>query len=71
MGYFANSTEGETYQADYCGRCVHSGKCAVLQAHWLYNYDECNKPDSILHLLIPLDAEGYNEECKMFFERSK
>lgn len=68
MGYFSNGTEGEMYEAEYCAKCDHNANddCAVLLAHLIYNYDECNKKDSILHLLIPRDKDGYNEKCKMF-----
>ena len=74
MGYFSNGTEGMDYEAKYCARCIHNQEeagCAVLLAHQLYNYDECNKPDSILHILIPRDARGYNEKCAMFIEAGK
>lgn len=71
MGYFSNGTAGEIYEAQYCSRCVHQklddGGCRVMLAHMLYNYDECNKPDSILHLLIPRDGIE-NKQCTMFHE---
>lgn len=74
MGYFSNGTEGLWYEETYCLRCVHSNQgdpdgpgCAVWLAHQLYNYDECNNEESILHLLIPLTKDGLsNEQCKMF-----
>ncbi|KKN60891.1 hypothetical protein LCGC14_0527620 [marine sediment metagenome] len=71
MGYFSNGEEGDRYDIEYCSKCVHApdiekGKdCAVLEAHSIYNYDECNNPDSILHILIPRDGI-YNEQCRMF-----
>lgn len=73
MGYFSNGTEGMDYEAHYCERCVHQGPedgpgCAVWLAHLLHNYDECNNPDSILHLLIPYE-DGHSGECKMFHEK--
>lgn len=75
MGYFPNGTEGEAYEAHYCAKCIHrdgpDGKsgCSVMLAHLLHNYDECNKPDSILHLLIPRVKDGIgNERCTMFIE---
>ena len=68
MGYFSNGTEGMEYEAKYCSDCLHYGNCAVLHAHELYNYDECNNENSILHLLIPRDKEGYNKKCKMYLE---
>jgi len=74
MGYFPNGTAGEEYEARYCARCQHEydaeGRgCAVWDAHLLHNYDECNKPDSILHLLIPRKGID-NERCLMFLERT-
>ncbi len=70
MGYFANGTEGELYEAQWCERCVHYGDsfgCEVLNLHMQFNYDECNKADSMLHKLIPRDGIT-NEKCRMFFE---
>ena len=71
MGYFSNGTEGMMYEEDFCSRCVHYGEdgvsCAVLEAHHLHNYDDCNKEDSILHILIPRKELG-NDVCKMFYE---
>jgi len=65
MGYFSNGTEGDMYEAEYCDHCVHSQgrECPVLLAHLLWNYDECNNKASILHKMIPRDAEGWNQQC--------
>jgi hypothetical protein len=74
MGYFSNGSAGMDYEARFCDRCVHqNGKdgksgCAVMLAHNLNNYKECNNEESILHLLIPRDSEGWNQECQMFLE---
>jgi hypothetical protein len=74
MGYFSNGDEGMSYEEQYCSRCVHRGNeddggCAVFLAHLLHNYDECNKDDSILHLLIPRSKNGVgNEQCALFYE---
>lgn len=72
MGYFANGTEGEMYEARYCHRCIHQGPpdgpgCSIMLLHLLHNYEECNKPDSMLHTLIPRAPlpEG-NGQCTMF-----
>jgi len=73
MGYFANGTEGDMYEEEYCENCVHYGEigdCAVLHAHALYNYDECNNPKSILHILIPR-KNGQNQKCTMFIEQKE
>lgn len=71
MGYFSNGSQGMDYESRYCDRCFHQkiddGGCAVWLAHMLKNYDECNNPDSILHLLIPLSQSRLdNEQCTMF-----
>ena len=69
MGYFSNGTEGEMYEEEYCSHCDHDANedCAVLLAHLIHNYAECNKEDSILHMLIPRTGDGLgNEKCKMF-----
>ncbi len=73
MGYFSNGTEGEMYFEQWCSRCVHrdgpagDSGCAVWLAHLMSNYSECNKKDSILHVLIPRDGIN-NGQCAMFFE---
>lgn len=64
MGYFSNGSEGEGYEEQWCSRCLHNDGCAVWSAHQLHNYEECNKPDSILHMLIPRD----NGQCRMFVD---
>ena len=69
MGYFPNGISAEMYEEHYCSRCVHQkpddGGCAVMLAHLLHNYDECDRPDSILHMLIPRDGIE-NKQCTMF-----
>ena len=74
MGYFPNGTDGEMYCEQYCDNCVHNLEehgCPILALHWLYNYDECNKPDSILHEAIPRDDKGYNKQCIFYQEQPK
>ena len=75
MGYFSNGTEGGMYEATYCNRCLHqngpdgNSGCAVWLAHMLKNYEECNKEDSVLHMLIPRTKDHLgNEQCTMFME---
>ena len=74
MGYFSNGAEGDSYEEKYCSRCVHGDHengCPVMIAHLLYNYDDCNKPESILHILIPCSAnKPYNERCSMFINKN-
>lgn len=73
MGYFSNGTEGMIYQDMYCSHCQHdkNNDCPIWLAHLLNNYEECNKPESILHILIPRNESGQNEQCKMFIEASE
>lgn len=67
MGYFSNGTEGLDHEARSCDRCIHQDDpCAVTRAHMLHNYDECNKKESILHLLIQRLPDGSNGQCTMF-----
>lgn len=71
MAYFSNGTEGEMYFHQYCSRCMHESNdrhCIVWFLHISRNYDECNNPDSALHVLIPRDENGNNEQCSMFIE---
>ena len=74
MGYFSNGSDNEYYEREYCEHCLHypqgegERECAIIDLHWLYNYDECNNKDSFLHMLIPRDKKGYNEQCRMFLE---
>lgn len=76
MGYFANGSEGMTYEEYWCRRCVHVGPedgpgCAVWLAHLLYNYDQHKDENlaEVLNVLIPRDAGGQNQECAMFTPR--
>jgi hypothetical protein len=72
MGYFSNGSEGMMYQEHYCDRCVHDKdqSCPIWAAHLLFNYDECNKPESVLHMLIPRSKDKLeNEQCLLFIER--
>jgi len=76
MGYFANGTEGMGYEEQWCSRCVHGSTaagrgCAVLEAHFRYNYAQCNDKDSILHILIPRNARGENLQCRMFMTKAR
>ena len=71
MAYFANGTEGELYEEEHCAHCRHNIEdkmCPVMMLHLVHNYNECNKPDSFLHVLIPVEGSG-NGECTMFIAR--
>lgn len=74
MGYFSNGSEGEGYFEEFCARCIHddpeNGKhCPIWTLHLLYNYQECNNKESMLHVLIPRNEKGFNDTCTMFVER--
>lgn len=78
MGYFSNGSQGMDYAERYCERCIHvdgpDGKsgCAVWLAHMSFNYEECNKPTSILDYLIPRSKDRLsNEKCRMFVPSGK
>jgi hypothetical protein len=76
MGYFPNGTAGDCYEHEYCFNCIHYGPqdgpgCPIMLAHILHNYEECNNEKSILHLLIPMDEQGFNKKCLMFVESAK
>lgn len=72
MAYFPNETSFEFYEAEYCQHCVNNTKkgedhycCPIQTLHLLFNYEECSKEDSFLHMLIPRDGIE-NKECTMF-----
>jgi len=66
MGYFPNGTSGQIFEEEFCDHCLHNeGACPVWTAHMIYNYDECNNPNSILHMLIPKDCST----CNMFVKK--
>lgn len=71
MGYFANGCEGEAYEEKYCQKCIHYIGCTVYYAHLEHNYNECNNENSILHILIPRNKDGWNEKCTMFINEAK
>lgn len=71
MGYFSSGSEGMDYEARYCERCIHYNEhdgCPVMRLHFEHNYEECDKPDSFLHALIPMDSDRNNQQCTMFVE---
>jgi hypothetical protein len=67
VGYFPNGTSAEIFYERHCSKCHHdiNQDCPVFAAHLVFNYDDCNKEHSILHMLIPHDCS----ECKMFIPR--
>jgi hypothetical protein len=70
MAYFSNGSEGAAFYAQNCERCVHEPNCTVWLLHLMRNYDECNKPDSMLHVLIPRTEDGWNGDCTMFHAKA-
>ena len=76
MAYFSNGAEGMDYEEHYCSKCVHfkgeEGLCPVMDAHWHFAYDLCNKMEDpgkvILDLLIPMNEKHYPAKCSMFYE---
>lgn len=69
MGYFSNGSEGADYFEHYCSRCVfdRDHSCPIWNLHLMKNYEECNKEDSFLHMLIPRSKDKLgNDECKFF-----
>ena len=80
MAYFSNGCEGEDYAHRYCRRCVHSKDedapgvgCPVMDAHWLWSYELCNKHDDPAKKMLEMMIPGGNgttpiEQCKMFHE---
>ena len=76
MGYFANGMEGNAYWKKYCSKCAHEWtgseivvNCPVWTAHILWDGGECDKPDSILHRMIPRNGIK-NEKCN-FYQRKE
>ncbi len=75
MGYFANGTEGDMFEAKWCNRCVHEDNekgCPVMTSHVFFSYEECNSKSNakvMLDMLIPRDGP-WNAQCSMFHERA-
>lgn len=85
MGYFSNATEHDLWSIENCNKCennytldpespdYHTAKnCPIQYAHLIKNYDDCNNPESILHLFIPRSKDGCgNEQCAFFIQAQK
>jgi hypothetical protein len=71
MGYFSNGSEGESYYAFYCEKCIHdvNKECPVWTLHLEHNY--CSEADPIRTILDTFIARsrGDNAKCKMFVLR--
>ncbi len=73
MAYFANGSEGRTFEAQFCEHCIHGQDpekyCPVMELHEQWNYDQCGTDPVSVARKIALDTfitdeDGYN--CKMF-----
>jgi hypothetical protein len=80
MGYFSNGTEGDKYEERYCNNCareilIHKGEehgCPIWFMHMMYNYEECNNKDSMLHKMIPIESNKHRSfcgKCNFFLEK--
>lgn len=62
MGTFSNGTEGDTYRAEYCDKCIHDIRenCPIWGLHLT-----AMAPRAVLDLFI--SRKGiWNDECKLF-----
>ena len=66
MGYFSSGSEAEEFEDTVCIDCVRHGDCPVWSMHMIYNYDECNNKDSLLHKMIPVDEDTFCRSCNFF-----
>ena len=78
MGYFANGTEGDCYEAAYCNNCIHQkdadkGECCpILLLHLLWNYDQQSDEDKALALDLFIPRDGIaNKPCEMFISKDQ
>ena len=75
MGYFSNGSEGHDYEAKWCDHCVHINPllhgCPCWDMHLLYNYEEANNDNSLLHKMIPIDKDGNNMQCLFFVKKEE
>lgn len=82
MAYFSNGTEGDMYEAEYCGKChwqpeEEPYECQIMFLHALFNYDQCGKDDrakdlkTCLDALIPTDENGFADKCNFFLEKAR
>jgi len=72
VAYFPNGTAGMDYEERFCQNCAHYHEefsCPCLDAHTMWNYEECNNKNSILHKMIPMDKKGYNKQCIFYHEK--
>ena len=79
MGYFANGSEGDFYEEQFCNHCFHGESdnyevCPVLEMHMLWNYDAVGKNKDtekavVLNNFIPLRGDNFNDICSMFVSR--
>ena len=77
MGYFPNGSSQLDYEETYCYKCIHcpvkedDPGCAVMNAHFLFNYEFCNNKQNPLDVLIPKTENGLgNKQCEMFLDKN-
>ena len=66
MALFANGTDQEIYEAQWCQRCLHHDEekgCPVMTAHLVWCGD--GRRQDVLDMLIP-DEPGELGQCRMF-----
>lgn len=74
MGCFSNGTEDSQYQDRWCSKCHHwieTHGCPCWSAHELWGNGECNKPESVLHKMIPRSEDGLSNKACLFFKKRK
>lgn len=78
MGYFSNGSEGESYWATFCAKCIHregpdkKSGCSIWLAHLLHQYRAEGDLKDVLDLLIPRRENGLgNKRCTMFVEAAR
>ena len=79
MGYFANGSEGLSFEETYCQHCVNKPErqdrdCPVWSAHLLYGYDLCNStghPGKVMLDMLIERTPGCGNRCMMFIDKRK
>jgi hypothetical protein len=78
MGYFANGTEGELYEQEFCSRCINAPEdgdasaCPVISLHMQWNSDHHRDEtkEAALDFFIPR-RNGINQKCRMFIDAAQ
>lgn len=68
MGYFSNGSEGESWEARWCARCVHSvghdpvwspNGCPVLELQYLWNREQTPAANDLHNHREPKDPASH------------